>query len=116
MTDLTDQLDAIQARVDAATRGPWEHNTYGACCEGVCIEGRGGSVQHGMEDITWEDAHFIANAPTDIQDLLVLARKQQAAIDAVEGLMADPEHYDSQGPSEGYVSVENLIKAVEAKP
>jgi hypothetical protein len=29
-------------------------------------------------------------------------------------LMADPEHYDSQGPSEGYVSVENLRKAIEA--
>jgi hypothetical protein len=28
-------------------------------------------------------------------------------------LMEDPEHYDSQGPSEGYVSVENLRKAIE---
>jgi hypothetical protein len=27
-------------------------------------------------------------------------------------LMADPEHYDSYGPSEGYVSVENLRKAI----
>ena len=27
-------------------------------------------------------------------------------------LMEDPEHYDSRGPSEGYVSVENLCKAI----
>lgn len=30
----------------------------------------------------------------------------------VEALMADPEHYDSFGPSLGYVSVENLRKAI----
>ena len=27
-------------------------------------------------------------------------------------LMADPEHYDSQGPSNGYVSVDNLRAAM----
>lgn len=28
-------------------------------------------------------------------------------------LMADPEHFDAQGSSAGYVSVENLRKAIE---
>lgn len=31
---------------------------------------------------------------------------------AVVALMDDPEHYDSYGPSEGYVSVENLRKVI----
>jgi len=51
-------------------------------------------------------AEVFASAPTDIARLT-------AAVDAVLGLMADPEHYESQGPHDGYVSVENLRNAIE---
>jgi hypothetical protein len=92
MTDLTARLDAIQARKDAASPAPWY-------CEGE--PGDVKSVVHYVStalgvvtgsyvvDFTErdEDAEFIAAAPTDIQDLLDLARKQQAAIDAVTARM-----------------------------
>lgn len=78
MTDLTDQLDAIQARADAATPGA------------------------------------ITITPSDIADLLVLAREQQAAIDAVRVLVHDDTLAD--GLVMHAVNPEAIREALEAKP
>jgi len=46
-----------------------------------------------------------------LSSLETLIDLQASVFGAIRKLMNDPEHYDSQGPSLGYVSVENL-KAV----
>jgi hypothetical protein len=91
MSDTTDRMDAIQARHSAAMPGPWEFDgltvsqaadNYAEViptdvnCSSYCY---GGSVRGPDKS----DAEFIANTPTDIAFLLDLARKQQAALDAL---------------------------------
>ena len=94
MTGVSERLDAIEARKNAATPGPWEPMKAGLLGTRVVhVEGE-------WEDLIPDefvtlvtpalrkpaDAVFIAHAPQDITDLLDLARKQQAAIDRVESL------------------------------
>jgi hypothetical protein len=132
MTDLTDQLDAIQARVDAATEGPWvwseETSEWGDCGPNLETVKRGpvyadgsqgademviGSWGHDANGISVDDADaaFIAAAPTDIGFLLVLARKQQAAIDAVTAVVDEWEAHDN--PT---IGTHIVREALEAKP
>lgn len=147
MTDLTARLDAIQARKDAATPGPWRwdenfgesHDTGLALTNEAGAEIVGAYNHHccsfrddpSVED---DDAEFIANAPTDIQDLLDLARKQQAAIDAAHPIirdLIDPDgcSFDHHGgcQAHGYLSLQPgetcpqhdakaWLEALEAKP
>ena len=50
----------------------------------------------------------------DAKYLLAELRKAREALARVEGLTLDPEHYDSRGPSNGYVSVDDIRAAVAA--
>lgn len=100
----TDQIDAIQARADAATEGPWkwgeETSEWGDCGPNLETVKRGqvygdgsqgaadliiGSWGHDANGITVEDANaeFIAHARTDVPALLALVRDQQARLDKV---------------------------------
>lgn len=52
--------------------------------------------------------------PTTVAYLLAELRKAHEALARVETLTLDPEHYDSRGPSNGYVSVDDIRAAVAA--
>ena len=106
MTGVSERLDAIEARKNAATPGPWVIETSREPFEAekyslLDIErwrGYHNSVQLGEDKAT---AEFIAHAPQDITELLDLARKQQAAIDAVKGLHVFA-HTDVEPWAKGY--------------
>jgi hypothetical protein len=129
MSDLTDQLDAIQARVDAATPGPWAMDEReqtvrvedgGGCPWGgeIMYDRSGYGRKEWAKDFR-SDAVFIANAPTDIEFMVVLARKQQAAIDGVKAELADapPANYEEDNYDAGYVAgLVYALEALEAKP
>jgi len=99
--ELTARLDAIQARATEATPGPWKPDTG---VRGDCVVwGPNGRFLMNMQaephwieypgekrsvsfDVDARDARFIAAAREDVPFLLDLARKQQAALDAVREL------------------------------
>ena len=92
MTGVSERLDAIEARLGAATPGPWRTWKHSDGQRGEAVETAWAHDSDGADTelitdwCTPPDAVFIAHAPQDITDLLVLARKQQAAIDAVRAL------------------------------
>lgn len=100
---MTIDLDAIQARADAATPGPWEADLDpGAETRGVWPTGPGEEIiigayvaadgfdsvqfQHGTD----ENLEFIAAAREDIPSLVSLVRELQAGIPARVVLGGDP--------------------------
>lgn len=91
MSDLTDRLDAIQQRLDKAdpAKGEWcaltdpgDRTTAPAWI----VDANELEVRMDATYAAGKVAEFIAQAPTDVRFLLDLARKQQAALDAVENL------------------------------
>jgi len=96
MSETTERLDAITARLDAATPGPWfqhqdwidmgvpdashtissDPKPYGKFIASVGLQY---DVKHG-------NANLVAHAPEDVAYLLALARKQAAALERVESL------------------------------
>ena len=94
MTGVSERLDAIEARKNAATPGPWKLWGMAVMADPVgnsnLDDAKMIAKTHDPDRVlrTW-NAQFIAHAPQDITDLLDLARKQQAAIDAVRALMGE---------------------------
>lgn len=86
MSDLTDRLDEIEARADAATEGPWEWHPY---------MGSGATLakpNHLFHEVNilkttddWppvaDDAEFIAAARTDVPQLVAEVRRLLAEND-----------------------------------
>lgn len=135
MTDLTERLDAIQTRADAATPGPWRtwkgkdsDGQRGAAVETAWAHDSEGADTELITD--WcapADAEFIAAAPSDVSFLLDLARKQAAALVAVEDWMrnldaieeVDPTTATNRNASAGGVTsaIRAAVRAeLEAKP
>ena len=111
--DLSPDLDAIQARADAATEGPW-HAGRGATSDGKesvrTYEQKAAflalSLNEGESDLWLVDndavipaatgdgpkakanAEFIAHARTDVPALIALVREQRAQIGRVRDLHA----------------------------
>ncbi|MFS0832015.1 hypothetical protein ABC337_15295 [Arthrobacter sp. 1P04PC] len=134
-----EQLDAIQARVDAATEGPWrvEHDNADDYEAGINY-GDYPYALHGpknasltteqlerpflqdyknrvseMSEMTDADAEFIAHARTDVPALLALVRSQQAQIERVEAAIRDCSFdYDFDAPT--VVDVEAIRAALTA--
>jgi hypothetical protein len=136
MSDLTARLDAIQKRAEAATPGPWRTWKDNGGRRGSAVETAWAHDADGADTelITdWcspADAEFIAASPENTRFLLDLARKQQAALDAVKtvaellerssmnvrnnNLSIDP-NWD--GRAAGYeIAAKRLREALEAKP
>jgi len=93
-------LDAIEARAQAATEGPWKaqnlERDHGHCGIYWVSVDRPDEIKtvaevdandDGVEAI-WRmaDAEFIANARTDVPALIAVAREQQAKLDRVEAV------------------------------
>jgi len=113
MTTTTDRLAAIEAREQAAIKGPWAYYDNGL--DGGIVSGlrRTGSGEHSTFSCGWTydemvcggersegrleaddpNVPFIAAARSDIPYLLALVRKQQEALrvttEALEAMRAD---------------------------
>ena len=65
---------------------------------------------------TPEDDNLADSLDINVRALLIAREALEVAaphmLAGVYALMEDPEHYDSQGPSAGYVSVDNLRAAL----
>jgi len=92
---ITTDLDAIRARADAATAGPWAVEVDGGVDmytgEGwrqvdVCIpeSGEGGAAM-GDHELAFEDATFIAHARTDVPFLLDLVDELRRQVKVWKG-------------------------------
>jgi len=96
-----DVLGEIEARVAAASPGPWEtamsNDDYPPVTHAVITASHGDVVAELAEDVRAdtqegplatgsEDAYFIAHARTDIPTLLAMVREQRAALDRVKAL------------------------------
>jgi len=131
MTNLTDRLDAIQAQLEAATPGPWAfdgmdagHSRYemnwwvtaGDAGDSICdMDGLNRSRNERVaQDDGRADAEFIAAAPESTRFLLNLARKQQAALDAVRALVHDDTLSD--GLVMHVINPDAIRAALEARP
>ena len=100
-----DVLGEIEARVNAATPGPWKGDTG---TRGDCVVwGPNGRFLMNMQaephwleysgekrmvsfDVDRRDAEFIAHARTDIPALLAMVREQRAVIERVKALVEGP--------------------------
>ena len=100
-------LDAIEARAQAATEGPWKaqnlERDHGHCGIYWVSVDRPDEIKtvaevdandDGVEAI-WRmaDAEFIANARTDVPALIAVAREQQAKLDRVRDLCDAADRY-----------------------
>lgn len=92
-------IEAIKARVDATTEGPWEavRNRYGYdVTETWAVEPKGPSV-HNVCHVTVgaEDAEFIAHARSDIPALLAYVEQLEAQIEQADSeVESDIDAYD----------------------
>jgi hypothetical protein len=138
MSDLTGRLDAIQAQLDAATQGAWSvdrNYPFTQDLVGIFADEERKYVlqvenQDDVDDPTSDaDAEFIASSPENTRFLLDLARKEQAAIDAVtarldewDAMKAFPDadktqEWYSLGKRHASESIRlEIAEALEAKP
>ena len=89
---ISDRLDQIEARADAATEGPWEKRTVNGW--GMVVSYSTDAMiqlvaefRHKERDLN--DAEFIAHARTDVPELVEAVRRRDAALRAVLDLEAE---------------------------
>ena len=126
MTATPERLDAITARLDAATPGPWKVRECPPCTERGRLEVNIWDEPGNLLITNWcdddefhrPDAEFIANAPADVAYLLDLARKQAAALEAVRELADSPDQtlVKPKGDKVFYVEACRIRTALEATP
>ncbi|WP_032376695.1 hypothetical protein [Rhodococcoides fascians] len=112
-------LDAIQARADAATPGPWTAQTTGerggdhwyVCDAGEAIAHI--AAQDGINEAQREpDAQFFAHSRTDVVDLIARIRELEAAIDSIGTVIDDPDGYGWSDESGMLESIGNTVESV----
>ena len=81
---ISDRLDKIEARANAATDGPWESDRH-VRGDGHVVIGGGLRRAHLPGDVPGhaENAEFIAHARADVPWLIEQVRKRDAALRAV---------------------------------
>jgi len=104
---INDKLDEIEARVEAASEGPWEggRTTYGDPTDGpthVCIRQEGSAWTDHLFAVeghqqAGRDAAFIAHARTDVPWLVEQVKVRDKALDAVLALLDATEQRGSLG-------------------
>jgi hypothetical protein len=81
-----DDLDAIEARLNAATKGSWETIAISSSQDRYAVRL---ANKQGYAELKKADADFIVSAKEHITALLALARKQQTLLDAVDRTAQD---------------------------
>ncbi len=78
-------LDAIEARANAATEGPWVMVTQGGI-ESEHYRGPGEDASSVAQTRTQGDWEFIAHARTDVPALVARVRELEAAVERVRAI------------------------------
>ena len=102
MSAIIDRLDEIEARANAATKGPWVYggknriNTPTIDVDEADWGGEdlSGYAIHAQQDTgAWRyaDAEFMAHAREDVPWLIEQVRKRDAALQAVHQIAFDPD-------------------------
>lgn len=96
MTDITERLAEIEARVEAATEGPWRFQPEGEshCGEPQCCSDYWDNRIWGADRVLAEshmlseaDAEFVAHARTDVPWLIEQVRQRDEVIERVRALV-----------------------------
>lgn len=85
-------LDAIEARANAATEGPWDSYTVpgtGRIAGYVAVAISDTEMQIARFEGGFFDAEFIAHARTDVPALVARVRELEAAVERVRALVGD---------------------------
>ena len=82
-------LDAIEARAEAATPGPWINNRNGV----VIVESHP-LAPTVSENSSWDDADLIAHARTDVPALVAELRAAREVVEAAVDLAERDGHKD----------------------
>ena len=106
MTTTTDRLSAIEAREQAATKGPWRpfwayrdpHRLDRGTLIAATAPGHQVRTDVGGGTMPSADLDFIAAARSDIPYLLALARRQQAALTALTEALERVVNHHSDAP------------------
>jgi hypothetical protein len=81
-----DDLDVIEARLDAATKGSWETVAISSSQDRYAVRL---ANKQGYAELKKADADFIVTSKEVVQALLATARKQQTLLEAVGQLSQD---------------------------
>ena len=84
MSDLSEKLAAIEARLAATTPGPWTLSRYDHCGGRAYVEAPKRVLV--CDAFNERDREFLFNAPEDVEFLLALVRDQAAKLAKVEAL------------------------------
>ena len=135
MTAPDPRVGEIEARLAAATPGPWEVRTDDLTDDVDVVHDQEhvsfvASCGHKAQPGIYADAEFIANAPADVAYLLAELRKAHEALGRVEGVATDlatrgtaieAKGYNgsinsniNEGRSIGYLEGARLIRAAVA--
>lgn len=105
-----DEIDAVLSAVAIAGKGSHHTESWGDSGSAWFYAGHKGLPDaEGAAELIEETAKQSAQRLATLRDD---NRKLVAALRAVEVLCADPEHHETQGPHDGYVSVDNLRTAI----
>ena len=86
-------LDAIEARIAAATPGPWSSASGNTATEPIRLRFNSGGRLEVVYEPTWEaDAELIAHAPTDLAALVAENERLRTVARAARKLMAGAGH------------------------
>ena len=118
-------LQAIEARLEAATQGPWDVETIPETGESrVVVRSNTGDsmldVSVATHGVRAEDAEFIAHAPEDIRALIEEVETLRGQVEAVRAATAnhpDPceKHPDGDTVTCGWKSAyQDVVHALEA--
>lgn len=120
---MTDRLDEIQARVEAATPGPWEVTQEGWSVISAACNICGTYHNHSMHDggRTWDaqpDADFIAHSREDVPFLLAEVSKlraiiEEAATRAASGIEDCKVRMTAHNPNGGFLASEPNVTLYE---
>ena len=113
VTDTPLDLDAIEARANATTDGPWTAHEFGSYSDHeptsiVVMQGDGPDwwqsaddgdyiARLGWDRQEWDDAEFIAHARTDVPALVAALRKAEARVARMSLLTTAELVYVSSG-------------------
>ena len=111
---MADRLDEIQARVEAATPGPWEWDSD-LCVMLAGYEGQDPVVGVRLSPRSF-DADFIAHSREDVPFLLAEVTKFRAIIEeAANTLRATLDHenevQEARNPQEDYETYQGILAA-----
>jgi hypothetical protein len=116
---MTKRLEEIEARLSAATPGPWERSDDGFIYRGLFCSGNHIAQTWSKLETDYSNAEnnadLIANAPTDLRYLLDFAKAAREALEKIEDEACSAGHY-SNGCDYGCKRIARATLALLERP